>query len=324
MAAPVALILAAGAALAACGSSANPPAVQVSPTPPAVRAASNPSPPVRAGAPAHVAVIVMENKEFGEVIGSPSAPFINGLAKRYALARGMYAASHPSLPNYLALTGGSTFGIASDCTECNVAAGSSLATQLSNAQLSWKAYMEDLPYPCFAGASAGDYAKKHDPFIYYTAVRGNPRLCRQIVPLTQLAADERSERLPRFIWITPNLCHDMHDCPVATGDRFLSTLVPPLLRVLGTGGLLFITWDEGSSDAGCCRLASGGHIATIIAGPGARPGAQLTARTDHYSVLQTIEDLLGLPRLRNAGCACTLSLKPLLAAAAAPQGASGG
>jgi hypothetical protein len=315
MAAPATVILALGAALAACGSSGS--ALPV-------RAPFTPAAPVRDAAPAHVAVIVMENKEFDEVISSRAAPFINGLARRYALARSMYAASHPSLPNYLALTGGSTFGIASDCTECSVGARSNLATQLSGSHTSWKAYMEDLPHPCFAGASAGDYAKKHDPFIYYTAVREDPRLCKQIVPLTQLAADERSSRLPAFIWITPNLCHDMHDCPVASGDRFLSALVPPLLRSLGPGGALFLTWDEGSSNAGCCRVASGGHVATIVAGPGARRGAQLMTPTDHYSLLQTIEDLLGLRRLGNAGCACTRSLKPLLAPTGTPTGATGG
>jgi hypothetical protein len=268
---------------------------------------------VRGGVPTHVAVIVMENKEYDEVVGSRSAPFINGLARRYALARGMYAATHPSLPNYLALTGGSTFGIESDCTSCTVNASSNLATQLSAARQSWKAYMEGLPYPCFTGASAGQYAKKHDPFIYYNDVRDDPRLCARIVPLTQLASDERSSRLPAVIWITPNLCHDMHDCALATGDRFLSSLVPPLLRALGPNGLLFLTWDEGSSDAGCCRLASGGHVATIVAGPGARRGAQLTTPADHYSLLQTIEDILGLRRLRNAACTCTPSLRPLLA-----------
>jgi len=324
MAGSVTVTLAAVAALGACGSSANPPAVQAFPSRATAQVPSTPPAPVPDSETTHVAVIVMENKEFGEVIGSSSAPFINGLARRYALAREMYAASHPSLPNYLALTGGSTFGIASDCTECSVGAGPNLAAQLSTAHMSWKAYMEDLPHPCFAGASAGDYAKKHDPFIYYAAIRNNPRLCRQIVPLTQLAADERSARLPMFVWITPNLCHDMHDCPVSTGDRFLSMLVPRLLRSLGPGGVLFLTWDEGSSATGCCRLASGGHIATILAGPGARPRAQLTTRTDHYSVLQTIEDLLGVSRLRGAGCACTPSLKPLLAAAGAPQGAASG
>jgi hypothetical protein len=105
----------------------------------------------------------------------------------------------------------------------------------------------------------------------------------------------------------------MHDCSVATGDRFLSTLVPPLLRSLGRGGLLFLTWDEGSSNSGCCQLASGGHVVTIVAGPGARAGARLAKPADHYSVLQTIEDLLGLRRLRGAACACTPSLQPLLA-----------
>jgi hypothetical protein len=292
------------AMLGACGGSGKALPVQVH---------SSPLASLRGAVTAHVAVVVMENKEYDEVIGSRSAPFINALARRYALARGMYAATHPSLPNYLALTGGSTFGIESDCTGCNVNASSNLPTQLSATRLSWKAYMEDLPHPCFTGASAGEYAKKHDPFIYYNDVRDNPRLCARIVPLTQLASDERSSRLPAFIWITPNLCHDMHDCGVSTGDHFLSSLVPALLRALGPSGLLFLTWDEGSSNAGCCRLAFGGHVATIVAGPGARRSAQLTTPTDHYSLLQTIEDLLGLRRLRKASCTCTSSLRPLLA-----------
>jgi hypothetical protein len=254
------------------------------------------------GAPGRIAVIVMENKEYGDVIGSAAAPFINALAQHYALARGMYAVTHPSLPNYLALTGGSTFGISSDCTACGVGA-TSIVDQLERAHVSWRAYMEDLPRACFTRASAGDYAKKHDPFVYYTRIVKNRAWCARVVALTRLTADERAGALPRFIWITPNLCHDMHDCSVATGDRFLSSLVPPLLRSLGPRGLLFITWDEGTSDSGCCRLASGGHIATIVAGPGAKPGARLNTPTDHYSLLQTIEDLLGFRRLRAAACA---------------------
>jgi phosphatidylinositol-3-phosphatase len=306
---PGAVVLMAIVVLDACGGSGHALPVQARPSPVA---------PLHGAVPARVAVVVMENKEYDEVIGSRSAPFINGLARRYALARGMYAATHPSLPNYLALTGGSTFGIDSDCTGCNINAGSNLPTQLSAARLSWKAYMEDLPHPCFTGAGAGGYAKKHDPFIYYDDVRDSPRLCARIVPLTQLASDERSSRLPAFIWITPNLCHDMHDCAVSTGDRFLSSLVPPLLRALGPGGLVFLTWDEGSSNAGCCRLASGGHVATIVAGPGARRSSQLATPTDHYSLLQTIEDILGLRRLKNAACTCTSSLKPLLQASPVP------
>lgn len=264
------------------------------------------------GPPAHVAVIVMENEEFGNVIDSISAPYINALAVRYAMATEMYAVGHPSLPNYLALTGGSTFGIHSDCTDCTVQA-TNLVDQLSAAHISWKAYMEDLPTPCFTGPDSGEYAKKHDPFVYYTDVARNPERCARVVPLSQLSADERSGRLPRFIWISPNLCNDMHDCGVATGDAFLSRLVPPLLGVLGHNGVLFLEWDEGWSNDGCCALASGGHVVTIVAGPGARRGAFMATPVDHYSVLQTIEDVFGLPRLRGAACACTPSLRPLLA-----------
>ncbi len=264
-----------------------------------------------AGPPAHIAVIVMENEEYGDIIGSRATPFINRLAHHFALAAGHFAIAHPSLPNYLALTGGSTFQISSDCTDCT-ASGENLGSQLMTARISWRAYMEDLPAPCFRGADAGGYAKKHDPFVYYTRLTARPAACRHVVGLATLGGDEVSGRLPRFAWITPNLCHDMHDCSTATGDRFLAHLVPPLLTSLGPRGLLLLTWDEGSSDQGCCRLASGGHVALIAAGGQARHAVVLHSTTDHYSTLQTIEDLLGLPRLRDAACTCTPSLAPLL------------
>ncbi|HWF72571.1 MAG TPA: alkaline phosphatase family protein [Solirubrobacteraceae bacterium] len=279
-----------------------------------VQSTASPVAHVPSGPPAHVAVVLMENEEYGSIIGSPSTPYISRLARRYALATSMYAISHPSLPNYLALTGGSTFAISSDCTDCSVAK-TNIVDQLTSAHVSWKAYMEGLPRACFTGAGAGEYAKKHDPFIYYTDVAGQPSRCRRIVPLSALAADERAGTLPTFVWITPNLCHDMHDCSPSTGDRFLASLLPGLLRSLGPRGLLFLTWDEGASEDGCCRLASGGHIATIVAGGGAKRGARLTTPVDHYSVLQTIEDVLGLPRLRGAACSCTPTLGPLLSGA---------
>lgn len=291
-----------GVLLAACGTATRQGPVQTTPDPIAH---------LPGGRPAHIAVVVMENEEYGDIIGSPSTPYINWLARRYALASSMYAIAHPSLPNYLALTGGATFGITSDCTECKVDK-TGIVDQLEGAHVSWKAYMEGLPGPCFTGAGAGEYARKHDPFIYYSSVADRPARCAHIVPLDQLAADERAHTLPTFIWVTPNLCHDMHDCAPGTGDRFLAGLLPPLLRSLGPRGILLLTWDEGSSDNGCCRLASGGHIATIFAGPGARRGARLSTPVDHYSVLQAIEDLLGLARLRGAACACTPSLRPLL------------
>ncbi len=268
------------------------------------------------GRPAHVVVVVLENTEYGDVIGSPSAPYINGLAGTYGLAARSYAVTHPSLPNYLALTGGATFGVSSDCTDCGVPGGG-LGGQLQSRHISWKAYMEGLPHPCFTGASADDYAKKHDPFVYYRALVSNPAACQKVVPLSALYRDEASHSLPTFIWITPDLCHDIHDCDLRTGDRFLAGLLPPLLQSLGPNGLVFVTWDEGTSDDGCCRLASGGHVATIAAGPGARRGARSSTPVDHYSLLQAIEDLLDLPRLGGAACGCTPSLAPLLVSSAA-------
>ncbi len=289
------------AGLSACGSS-----VRLAPQ-------TKPSPVVHlaGGRPSHVAVVLMENEEYGDIVGSKNTPYINHLAARYGLATQMYAIRHPSLPNYLALTGGSTFGIGSDCTDCTVP-GTGLAGQLQAKSLSWKAYMEDMPSTCFTGSDAGGYAKKHDPFVYYTGISGNRRLCANVVPFAALARDEASRALPVFAWITPNLCHDMHDCDPAVGDRFLSRTIPSLLRALGPRGLLVLTWDEGSSDNGCCRLAAGGHVATILAGPLAQPGARLRTPTDHYSVLQTVEDLFALPRIRGAACTCTPSLRPLL------------
>jgi hypothetical protein len=244
----------------------------------------------------HVVVIVMENKEFGDVIGSHDAPYINRVAKRYGLATASYGVRHPSLPDYLALTSGSTHGIESDCTSCHVAARN-IVDQLAAARLSWKAYMEDLPSPCFRGAGSGGYAKKHDPFMYYDDVAQNPSRCRRVVPLTRLGRDLRGGRLPTYSFISPNLCNDTHDCSVATGDRFLGHLMPTLLRAVGHEGYVVLTWDEGTSDRGCCGGSAGGRIATIVAGHLVRRGARMRAPVDHYGVLRTIEDTLGLRRL---------------------------
>jgi len=244
----------------------------------------------------HVVMIVMENAEYEEVIGSRSAPYLNGLARRYALASDSFAIRHPSLPNYLALTSGSTHGVSSDCSDCSVSAVN-LIDQLEAAGVSWKAYLEDVPRPCFTGAEAGGYAKKHNPFIYYRDVSSSPARCRRLVGFQALAADLRAGRLPTFVWITPNLCDDGHDCGVVAGDRFLARTVPALLRELGPQGYLVITWDEGTSDAGCCGRASGGHIATVVAGPPLRAGARGSEPVDHYGVLATIERTLGLAPL---------------------------
>jgi phosphatidylinositol-3-phosphatase len=247
----------------------------------------------------HVIVIVMENAEYEEVIGNAAAPYVNSLAHRYSLATQSFAITHPSLPNYLALTSGSTHGISSDCTDCQVSAAN-IVDQLEAAGVSWGAYLEDVPTPCFRGAGSRGYAKKHNPFIYYRDIAGSPARCRKLVGFGQLATDLRSGGLPAYAWISPNLCDDGHDCGVGAGDRFLARTVPALLRVLGPHGFLVLTWDEGVSDRGCCGVTHGGHIATILAGPGVVPGAREHRPVDHYGVLATIEQALGLPPLAGA------------------------
>lgn len=257
---------------------------------------------------ARVVLLVMENKDRGAIIGSPDAPYLTSLARSYGTATRSYAVAHPSLPNYLALISGSTQQITSDCTACR-ASGPNLGTQLDAARLSWRAYEEGLPRQCFTGAFAERYARKHDPFAYWDG-----RDCRRRVSFAALRTDLAAGRLPPFALVVPDLCHDMHDCSVATGDRFLESLVPRLLRGLGPRGYLVLTFDEGTGDQ---------PIATIVAGPGARRGVTQTSRVDHYGVLATIEDTFGLRRLGAAGRPGHGSLKPLLTQSAARRSAQG-
>ena len=161
----------------------------------------------------HIFVIVLENHEYGDVIGNPTLPYLNDLAQRYGLATASYGVTHPSLPNYLALTGGDTFGVTSDCTDCFVKAPN-LVDQLESAGKSWKAYMDGMPTPCFLG-NKGQYAQKHNPFIYYDDVRTDAARCAKIVPFTNFADDLAAQTMPNFVWITPDQCHDLHSCPGA-------------------------------------------------------------------------------------------------------------
>ena len=265
---------------------------------------------VRRVATSRVIVVVMENKEAGDVLRSRSARYLRRLARRGGVATRSFGVAHPSLPNYIALTSGSTQGITSNCTSCLISA-TSIVDQLEAKGLRWRAYMEDLPRPCWDGAESGGYAKKHNPFMYYDAVAANPSRCRNVVPFRRLTRDLRRGAVPAYAFVTPNLCNDTHDCGIAHGDRFLSRLVPALRRAVGPHGYLVLTYDEGSSDAGCCGGSKGGRIVTIVSGPDVRAGARSPLPVDHYGVLATIEDSLGLPRLGAAGDPVHGSLWPL-------------
>jgi hypothetical protein len=271
--------------------------------------------PVENPAAPHTMLIVLENREYGDVIGDPNAPFINDLARRYGSATNLFAATHPSLPNYLELLTGRTFGISSDCTSCSVE-GDTLVDQLDRRGTPWAAFMEGMPSPCFTGPSAGSvYAKKHDPFMYVRHLAADPAACGKVQPMSGLAAALSALAPPAFIWVTPNMCDDGHDCPLTTADDWLRG---ELGRIQASpwyrdGGVVIVTWDEGTSGAGCCGNASGGHIATLVISERVKPGSHVDVPVSQAGILATIEDLYGVGRLGDAACPCSGTLAPLFA-----------
>lgn len=260
----------------------------------------------------HIFLIIMENREADTVIGSPEAPFLASLASRFALASRYYAVAHPSLPNYLALTGGDTFGIATDCTNCPID-GPNLVDQLEEHHKTWSAYLEGFPGACSSAISADGYAKKHNPFMYYTDIAGNPSRCMRVVSLDLLHQDLAQDSVADFVWITPSLCHSMHDCSTQEGDRWLGSIVPQVLAspAWKERGVLFIVWDEGTTRAGCCGHSGGGRVALLAISPLSRRGYRDDTGADHYALLRTIEDAWSLGHLRRAGDARTPVLRDL-------------
>jgi hypothetical protein len=250
----------------------------------------------------HVMVVVFENKERGELVGNADAPTFAALSRRYAALTRYDAVAHPSLPNYLALVSGSTQGITSDCTDC-VVDGRSLADSLVAAGRTWKTYAEGLPSPGSTVAFAGRYAKKHDPFVYFRRVLDRPAWLRRVVPYTRLAADVRAHRLPDYALVVPDLCNDMHDCPVRTGDDWLKANIVPLLSSPELAkSVVFIVFDEGSSGTG-----GGGNVVALATGPAVRPGSTFARPTSHYGLLRTIEQAWGLPHLGHSAQAAPIT-----------------
>ena len=264
----------------------------------------------------HVMLIVEENRSESDVIGSSDAPYINSLAATNGLALAAYGQSHPSLPNYLELLSGSTQGVTDDGTQYSFA-GPTLVDQLAQHGTTWRAYMESMPSVCYTGVSSGEYAKKHDPFMYFQSITQNQSQCRNVAPFGSLHADLISTHAPDFIWVTPNLCDDGHDCSTATADSWLATNLAPVLSSswFRQDGVVIITWDEGSDTSGCCGGADGGHIATIVVAANQQERTTSTATVDHAGTLRTIEQLYGVPLLADAARTCSGDLTQLLPAA---------
>jgi acid phosphatase len=264
-----------------------------------------------------VFLIVLENRAYEQIVGNPDAAYLNQLADRYALAEQFRAAAHPSLPNYLALVSGHTYGIRSDCTSCFVD-DRSLADEIEAHGRTWKSYQEDLPSPCFLGSQADNYVLHHNPFLYFITIRDNPVRCRNVVPLEQLRLDLADGSAPDLAWITPNVRHDMHDGSVAEADQWLSGLVPRILEspAWQQSGLLLIVWDEASG--GSLSDPDGGHVPALFISPDLPPGTRSSAPASPYNLLRTIEQAWGLAYLGHSGDPDQQALTELVPSASLP------
>ncbi len=248
-----------------------------------------------ASAPAtydHVVWVVMENKAYSSIIGSASAPYINQLAKQCGSASQFFAETHPSLPNYIAMTSGSPQRIAND----NPPSSHPLIVPSIFSQLPgrWRSLQESMPSNCLL-KNSGLYAVKHNPAGYYTNIRTE---CASLdVPL-----GSTPDVSARFTFVTPNLCNDTHDCSVATGDTWLSDFLGKVFSSTQYGAgrtAVFVTWDEDDS-------SHSNHIATVVAAPSVVPGTISAATFNHYSMLRTTEEMLSLGFVGNAATAASM------------------
>jgi phospholipase C len=252
----------------------------------------------------HIVIIMFENKEYGTVIGNPLMPNYNKLAREYTLLTQYYAVTHPSLPNYIALMGGDTFGIDRNCHDCFIDAPS-LPDLIEASGRTWKTYQEDMPEPCYLG-DTHLYVQKHNPFIYFNRIRLDTARCeRTIVPLTALQTDIEAGSLPNFIFITPNLCNDAHDCPLDVADAWLTELLGRLVPALDAkteSYLIVMLFEEGQGNHSCCGLPleAGGRVPVVFYSPLVKIGFEDTTPYTHYSLLKTISTAWGLPFLGHA------------------------
>jgi hypothetical protein len=274
-----------------------------------------------------VFVIVEENNGYHDVIGNPAAPNLTQLAKTFGVATDYFGVSQfSSEPNYVGLLGGSTFNVTSDDAYWkNTVHAPSLISQLGKAGVSWKAYLQALPYPgyegiCYPakcnGAPDSDplFVSKHDGIQNYTTSQ-NPADWSRQVPIGTLAADLRSGSVPAFSYVVPDECHDMHGDPpycldsgnigdpqnqhlVAVGDAYLGQLVSEITHAsfwAKGNNAIAITFDEGDNTAGCCDANPGaGQVALVVITSHGSRGLKDGSPANHYSLLSTIQRNFGL------------------------------
>jgi phospholipase C len=250
-----------------------------------------------------VFTIVMENHSRDEIIGNPQAPFINQLARQNAEAVGYHDSFvHPSEANYIWMAAGENFGILDDDDpdSHHLDSTSHIADQLELAGLSWKAYQESMGEPCGL-TSHGRYAAKHNPFAYFNDINGwdghayhpEKRCNAHVVDYSQFDLDLAANQLPKYVFVTPNLDHDMHDGSIAQGDQWLANEVPKILNSseFKNGGALFLLWDEGGGSP------AGDDPPFLVVSPHAKAGYQSNTDYDTSSYLKTVQNILGVSEL---------------------------
>jgi hypothetical protein len=265
------------------------PAAATPPPLPATLCGTAPAPPERWE---HVVWIWLENHGYGAIVGSPAAPAINRIGHRCGIATNYHSLAHPSLPNYIAATSGLSLGalgpLRDDCNAtgaCHTGAASifSLAP-------SWGAYAESMHRPCTHWFT-GLYAASHNPAVYYTGLDG----CgAHDVSLRALGPALAADTLPASVFIAPNMCDGMHNRSVTTGDAWVGRMVrrlaaSPAYR-RGTMAI-FVTWDESAADDADDR------VATLVISPSTPAHTRSGRWFDHYSLLRTTEEMLGIDRL---------------------------
>ncbi len=303
LAAAVPLLLGAPTAVAASANAATP----------AAPSASRPcgalmSPPTYK----HVIWVWMENHSYDTIIGSSQAPYINKLAGECGLATNYHNISHPSLPNYVGATSGLGYSALQKFKpDCNPSSScSTSAPSIFGQGETWKAYEESMPSNCFP-VNSGEYAVRHNPPPYFTSQQG----CSKFdVPYSQLATDLTNQTLPAFSFITPNVIDDMHDGTIADGNNWLAANLPAIFNspeYKNGSTAVFLTWDEGEGGtAQKCAINTtdvGCHVVTIVISPSTKPGTKSGTLFNHYSLLGTAEQLLGLPKLGLAGSFRTMT-----------------
>src|ERR1700694_4797982 len=245
----------------------------------------------------HVVIVALENHSYEQVIGNPAMPYYNQLAARYGLADAHFATQHNSLAALMWLTTGSQVTTNNSTTEIFIV--DHIAARVWQSGKTWKAYLESLPSIGFTDyAASGPYMKRHAPFAYFAdVVTSNQRL--NLVPLDPYFAKDIATRpLPNFSYVVPDAGEDAHDGTRAQADQWLQSHIPQLLANpdFQNHGLLFIVWDEGNLSPLDAR-GTGGRVATLVIGPGVKPGYRSTTFYSHQDVLRTLCDAMGL-----AGC----------------------